>query len=112
MADAQDTRWNEFEGLGEEQVHKRLAAHIWGEEKEALARQWLEFRETNKSSTDTREGLALAKEANDLARLANDTARSGNVIATVALFFAVWGSEFDDAGVYVIPRPSEVEVRS
>jgi hypothetical protein len=39
MADnVQDVRWKEFEELGEEEVHKRLAAHIWSEEKERLAR--------------------------------------------------------------------------
>jgi hypothetical protein len=29
----QDARWEEFEALGEEEVRKRLAAHIWGEDK-------------------------------------------------------------------------------
>jgi hypothetical protein len=68
--DVQDVRWKEFEELGEEEVRKRLAQHIWGEEKEQLARQWLELRSTS-----------LARVANDLARRANDTANEANVIA-------------------------------
>ena len=45
MADdvTHDLRWKEFEDLGEEAVRKRLAAHIWLEETERLARQWLEL---------------------------------------------------------------------
>ena len=44
---AQDNRWKEFEEeLGEEEVSKRLAAHIWSQGKEKLARHWLELRET------------------------------------------------------------------
>ncbi len=29
--DVQDVRWKEFNGLGEEEVRKRITAHIWGE---------------------------------------------------------------------------------
>ncbi len=87
--DVQDVRWKEFDGLGEEEVRKRLAAHIWGEDKERLARQWLESREWSRSSEDSRATLALAKEANDLARSANDIARSNNTIAMIAIIAAV-----------------------
>ena len=73
---------SEFEGLGEEEVRKRLAAHIWTASKESQARQWLELKRWSKSSDDTRQTLAIAREANDIAR-------SGNRIATVALFLAV-----------------------
>jgi hypothetical protein len=80
--DVQDFRWKEFEQLGEEEVHKRLGTHIWGEDKERLARQWLELRETS-----------LARKANDLARRAaeeaNDIARTNNIIARLALVMAV-----------------------
>jgi hypothetical protein len=65
-----EIRWKEFEDLGEDEVRKRLAASIWGEDKARLARQWLEFRET-----------ALAREANDLARSANTAALEANSIA-------------------------------
>lgn len=81
MDDVRDVRWKEFDGLGEEEVRKRVAASIWGEEKTALAHQWLEHRQWNTSSADAREGLALAKDANDLAR-------RGNTIATFALIGA------------------------
>ena len=47
--DVQDVRWKEFEELGEEEVRKRLGAHIWGEDKERLARQWLELRPSRSS---------------------------------------------------------------
>jgi len=81
--DAQETRWQEFEDLGEIEVRKRLAARLWSEEKEALARQWIEFREARDSSTSA-DSLALAREANDLARSANDLARSANISASEA----------------------------
>ena len=45
-------------------------------------RQWLELKRWSKSSDDTRQTLAIAREANDIAR-------SGNMIATVALIFSV-----------------------
>jgi hypothetical protein len=76
-----DVRWNEFEELGEIEVRKRLAAHIWSEEKEALARQWIEFRESHESSESRANSLALAREANDLARSANVAASEANSIA-------------------------------
>jgi hypothetical protein len=79
--DVQDVRWKEFEELGEEDVRKRLSAHIWGEDKERLARQWLELRETSLA----REANDLAKKANDAAKEANDIARTNNIIATLAL---------------------------
>jgi hypothetical protein len=88
-ADLQDVRWKEFEELGEEEVRKRLAGHIWGEDKERLARQWLEAREAAKAAENRRKTLALAKEANDLARSANDVARRNNIVATLALVVAM-----------------------
>jgi hypothetical protein len=83
--DVNDVRWREFEDLGEEDVRKRLAAHIWSEEKEKLARQWLEHRGTSLA----REANDLAREANNAARQANDLASKNNIIATVALIIAV-----------------------
>jgi uncharacterized tellurite resistance protein B-like protein len=90
--DVHDVRWKEFEGLGEEDVRKRLAAHIWSEEKERLARQWLELRGTSlaREANDlAKRANDAAKEANDLARSANDLSRSNNIIATLALIGAV-----------------------
>ena len=79
--DPNDARWQEFESLGEIEVRKRLAAHMWSEEKEALARQWIEYRESFDSSASRANSLALAREANDLARKANSSASEANVIA-------------------------------
>jgi hypothetical protein len=85
MADAVQDIWRrEFEDLGEEQVRARLAQHIWGEDKERLARQWLELRETSLA----REANDLARRANDVAREANDIARRNNSIAALALIGA------------------------
>ena len=82
MADDVQNIWRrEFEDLGEEQVRARLAQHIWGEEKERLARQWLELRETSLA----REANDLARRANDVAKEANDISRRNNFIATLAL---------------------------
>jgi hypothetical protein len=86
MADEVQDVWSkEFEELGEETVHKRLAAHIWGEDKERLARQWLELRSTSLA----REASDLARRANDAAREANIIARTNNIIAMFALGTAV-----------------------
>jgi hypothetical protein len=85
MADDAHGVWRrEFEDLGEEQVHVRVAQHIWGEEKERLARQWLELRQTSLA----REANDLARRANDVAKEANDIARRNNFIAMLALFGA------------------------
>jgi hypothetical protein len=82
--DVQDVQLKEFEELGEEEVRKRVAAHIWGEDKERLARQWLELRSTSLA----REANDLARKANDVAKEANDIARRNNFIAMLALFGA------------------------
>jgi len=86
--DLHDDRWNEFETLEEEEVRERLAAHIWSEDKETLARQWLEFRESSKALESRSEAVALAREANDLAKKAIDLAIYNNIIATIALIVA------------------------
>jgi len=80
-ADVHDVRWAEFEALGEIEVRKRLAAHYWSEEKDALARQWLVYRESRESSESNANSLALAREANDFARSANTSASEANAIA-------------------------------
>ena len=86
MADDVHDVWRrEFEDLGEEQVRARVAQHVWGEEKERLARQWLELRSTSLA----REANDLARRANDVAKEANDLARTNNIIATLALVGAV-----------------------
>ena len=88
MADLPDTWRKEFADLGEEEVRKRVAAHIWLEDKEKLAHQWLQSAELAKAAENRHETLALAKEANDLAREANLIARRNNFIAALALFGA------------------------
>ena len=88
--DLQEVRWKEFEDLGEEDVRKRLGMHIWGEDKERLARQWLQLRETS-----------LAREANDLAKRANDLARSNNFIAGLALFGAAIAITISIIGLFL-----------
>jgi hypothetical protein len=82
--DVKDSRWKEFEELGEEEVHKRLGSHIWGEDRKKLARQWLALRGT---SLD-REAIDLARRANDAANEANVIARNNNMIAGFALIAA------------------------
>src|SRR5262249_27872701 len=85
MADIPDIWWKEFEDLAEEEVRKRLGMHIWLEDKEKLARQWLQSGEAAKAAENRRDSLALAKKANDIARAANDVERTNNIIATLAL---------------------------
>ena len=88
MADLPDTWRTEFVDLGDEEVRKRLAMHIWLEDKERLARQWLQSGEAERAAENRRETLALAKEANDLAKEANYIARRNNSIAALALIGA------------------------
>ena len=87
----------ELEALGEDPVRKRLAQHIWGEDKERLARHWLELRETSLA----REANIKAKEANDLAREANKRARSNNFIAGLALFGAAIAIAISIIGLFL-----------
>jgi hypothetical protein len=59
-----DVRWREFEELGEEEVPRRLGAHIWSEEKERLAYQWLELgRQGPFSATVENEALPNNKKS-------------------------------------------------
>jgi hypothetical protein len=102
--DVQDVWLKEFGELGEETVHKRLGAHIWGEDKERLARQWLELRETSlaREANDlARRANDVAKEANDIARRANDIARSNNFIAGLALFGAAIAIAISIIGLFL-----------
>jgi hypothetical protein len=75
----------EFDELGEDDVRKRLAAHIWSEEKERLARDWLDMR----ASAQVRVAIAAARDANDSAWRSSMAARTGNWIAAAALVVAV-----------------------
>ena len=95
--DVQDIWRREFEDLGEEQVRARLAQHIWGEEKERLARQWLEHRETSLA----RQANDLARKANDAAKEANDLARTNNIIATLALVGAGFAITISIIGLFL-----------
>jgi len=127
--EATESRWREFENLGESEVRKRLAGRLWSEEKNALARQWLDLCESSRSSEDRRQTLIVAKEANDLARSANelaleanslarsanttaldsstaanrsaDAARTSNIIATLALAAAVIAIAVSTIGIFV-----------
>jgi hypothetical protein len=102
--------WVEFEEIGEEAVRKNIGAHVYGDRRLRLAREWLAHREASSSSSDRRATLTLANEANDLARSANeaaleansiardasasakrsaDAARTSNMIATLALIAAI-----------------------
>jgi DNA-binding transcriptional LysR family regulator len=86
--DVKDSRWKEFEELGEDQVRIRLAQHIWAEGTERLARQWLDRREASLAREATREANDLARRANDTANEANVIARNNNMIAGFALVAA------------------------
>lgn len=90
---SQDTQ-NELEDLGEEEVRKRLDAHVWTASKERQARQWLEFKRWYKSSDDARQTLAIAREASDIAR-------SGNTLATLALIAATIAIAVSIVGVFL-----------
>ena len=101
MADLPDTWRTEFANLGEEEVRKCLAMHIWVEDKERLARQWLQSAELAKAAENRRETLALAKEANDVAKEANRIARTNNIIATLALVGAGFSITISIIGLFL-----------
>jgi hypothetical protein len=106
-----DDPTEEFETLGQEQVHKRLAASIWSSEKSALARQWLEFRSTaipREANDLARTANAAAEEANSIARDAAasarqsaEAARTNNIIATLALIGAVIAIAISIIGLFL-----------
>ena len=75
----------EFDDLGEDVVRQRLAAHIWSEEKERLARDWLDMR----ASARIRVATAAVRDANDSAFRSENAARVGNYIAAAALVVAM-----------------------
>ena len=75
----------EFDVLGEDVVRQRLAAHIWSEEEERLAREWLDKR----ASTRARVANTIALDANNAAWRSAQAARTGNWIAAAALVVAV-----------------------
>ena len=81
VTETTDIRWREFETLGEEAVRQRLAGRIWDEEKEALARQWLKFRDSSEAADSRRKTIDVAREANELAVAANESAREANAVA-------------------------------
>ena len=81
MSDPRDQLWQEFDALGEEEVRRRLAAHQYGTAKARSALQWIEFRESLRSSDSIAQSLAFARDANDLARSANAAALEANSIA-------------------------------
>ena len=95
--DLQDVWLREFALLGEEQVRTRLAKHIWGEDKERLAHQWLEHQTTSLA----REANDLARRANDVAKEANDIARTNNIIATLALVGAGFAITVSIIGLFL-----------
>ena len=117
-----DATWAEFDRIGQEQVRKNIASHVYGELRLYLANQWLDFRDSVESSEDRRRTFMLASDANDLARLANeaasesnsiaraaadsakrsaDAARTNNIIATLALIAAVIAIALSIIGIFI-----------
>jgi hypothetical protein len=106
--DTTSARWQEFESLGEEDVRKRLAASIYGEDKARLAREWLDHKRSLRVAEDNAANLASAKEANSLARTANDlaersldAARTSNTIAIIALVAAAIAIAVSIIGTFI-----------
>jgi hypothetical protein len=83
--------WKEFEGLGEDDVRKRLGAVVWDGHKQVAARQWLEAREAAKAAENRRETLAVAKEANEIARSNKRIAMFALVMAGIAILVSIFG---------------------
>ena len=84
MSDPREARWQEFSALGEEEVRKRLGAHQYGEDKIRLAREWLEYHASIRTSSREEATLAEARRANSLAAAANELAERANSTADAA----------------------------
>jgi hypothetical protein len=81
VADEHDIHWADFEQAGEEEIRMRLRAHQYGEAEARLAREWLAYRASLKSSEEDEAALAEARAAKYLARSANTIALAASVSA-------------------------------
>jgi hypothetical protein len=66
-----DQRWQYFDGLGIETVRKYLADHVFGEEVESHAREWLTHQESERTFVASRKALEASETAVEEARTAN-----------------------------------------
>ena len=62
MSDA-NSRWADFEELGEKQVRQNLASRIYGEDNKNEADAWLAYRASLSNAATQAETLALARDA-------------------------------------------------
>jgi CHASE3 domain sensor protein len=62
MSDA-NSRWQDFEEIGEAGVRQNLALRIYGEDNKKLAAAWLEHKASLANAASQAESLALAREA-------------------------------------------------
>jgi hypothetical protein len=85
MMEAVNARWREFDDLGVEEVRKRLAANIFGEEKASQARQWLDHQASERSFAASRKALAASEQAVEEARRANALSSKANELAREAV---------------------------
>lgn len=101
--------------LGEVEVRKNLAKHVYGEDRQRLALQWLAHQESLRASqasaetvSEARNSNALAREANTLASNANDIAlraltasQANNNIAVAALIAAIVAIAASIIGIFI-----------
>ncbi len=84
-----DKLYTHLEKTGEDEVRKRLAAgRVYGEDKVALVRDWLDRKAQERASVVEREKIEIARDAATAARDAADAARSANTRAKIALIIA------------------------
>jgi len=98
-----ESRWREFEELGERKVRQNLAAHVYGEDNTRLAREWLDHKEAERKRSAQAEQSEAADRASSAAERAADAAtraadaaaeqarqaQRANRIAATALLIAI-----------------------
>jgi hypothetical protein len=87
MANETIATWiEEFEAMGEEGVRQAIAlGRQFGEERERIARDWLEKKKRERGE----KSQASARRSADAAERSANTARGANVIAGIALIVSV-----------------------
>jgi len=88
MTDHIQERWRDFDALGELEVRQRLAAHVYGEDNERLAREWLEHGAQSRADEAERRSDASSSEQIRIARSAKNAAWAAAIAAIIAAICA------------------------
>lgn len=88
MNEIVEVRWREFEELGEMKVRQNLATHVYGEDNQRMAREWLAHKDQVRASEASRLNEASSREQIDIARSAKNAAWTAAIAAAIAAICA------------------------